>query len=91
MVTLRMDVSAVNSLLTPDRAPPEKFKNSSDPERIRLTQSRQAASLVTDSGAWDALGEQRKADYFAEISSRNPGTPVLGNLGFTVEPRNDHG
>jgi len=34
---------------------------------------------VIDSGAWDALGEQRKADYFAEMSSRNParriGTP----------------
>ena len=27
---------------------------------------------VIDSGAWDALGEQGKADYFAGISSRNP-------------------
>jgi NAD(P)-dependent dehydrogenase (short-subunit alcohol dehydrogenase family) len=27
---------------------------------------------VIDTGAWDALGEHRKADYFAEISARNP-------------------
>lgn len=27
---------------------------------------------VIDTGAWDAFGEQRKADYFADISSRNP-------------------
>jgi NAD(P)-dependent dehydrogenase (short-subunit alcohol dehydrogenase family) len=34
---------------------------------------------VIDSGAWDAFGEQGKADYFADISARNParriGTP----------------
>jgi NAD(P)-dependent dehydrogenase (short-subunit alcohol dehydrogenase family) len=34
---------------------------------------------VIDTGAWDALGEQGKADYFANISARNParriGTP----------------
>jgi NAD(P)-dependent dehydrogenase (short-subunit alcohol dehydrogenase family) len=34
---------------------------------------------VIDTGAWDALGEQGKADYFAGISARNParriGTP----------------
>jgi NAD(P)-dependent dehydrogenase (short-subunit alcohol dehydrogenase family) len=27
---------------------------------------------VIDTGAWDALGEQGKADYFAAMSSRNP-------------------
>ncbi|MBO0850126.1 MAG: SDR family oxidoreductase [Pseudonocardia sp.] len=27
---------------------------------------------VIDTGAWDALGEQRKADYFADMSVRNP-------------------
>jgi len=27
---------------------------------------------VIDTGAWDALGERRKADYFADISARNP-------------------
>jgi NAD(P)-dependent dehydrogenase (short-subunit alcohol dehydrogenase family) len=27
---------------------------------------------VIDTGAWDALGERGKADYFANISSRNP-------------------
>jgi NAD(P)-dependent dehydrogenase (short-subunit alcohol dehydrogenase family) len=27
---------------------------------------------VIDTGAWDAFGEQGKADYFAGISSRNP-------------------
>ena len=27
---------------------------------------------VIDSGAWDAFGEQGKADYFAGISARNP-------------------
>jgi NAD(P)-dependent dehydrogenase (short-subunit alcohol dehydrogenase family) len=27
---------------------------------------------VVDTGAWDALGEQGKADYFADISGRNP-------------------
>ena len=27
---------------------------------------------VIDTGAWDALGEQGKADYFAGISARNP-------------------
>jgi NAD(P)-dependent dehydrogenase (short-subunit alcohol dehydrogenase family) len=34
---------------------------------------------VIDSGAWDDFGEQGKADYFADISARNParriGTP----------------
>jgi NAD(P)-dependent dehydrogenase (short-subunit alcohol dehydrogenase family) len=34
---------------------------------------------VIDTGAWDALGEQGKADYFADMSARNParriGTP----------------
>jgi len=34
---------------------------------------------VIDTGAWDALGEKGKADYFADISTRNParriGTP----------------
>jgi NAD(P)-dependent dehydrogenase (short-subunit alcohol dehydrogenase family) len=27
---------------------------------------------VVDTGAWDAFGEQGKADYFADISARNP-------------------
>jgi NAD(P)-dependent dehydrogenase (short-subunit alcohol dehydrogenase family) len=27
---------------------------------------------VVDTGAWDALGEQGKANYFADISARNP-------------------
>jgi NAD(P)-dependent dehydrogenase (short-subunit alcohol dehydrogenase family) len=27
---------------------------------------------VIDTGAWDALGDQGKADYFADISARNP-------------------
>ena len=27
---------------------------------------------VIDTGAWDAFGEQGKADYFADISTRNP-------------------
>jgi NAD(P)-dependent dehydrogenase (short-subunit alcohol dehydrogenase family) len=27
---------------------------------------------VVDTGAWDALGTQGKADYFADISARNP-------------------
>ena len=27
---------------------------------------------VVDTGAWDALGEQGKADYFADIIARNP-------------------
>jgi NAD(P)-dependent dehydrogenase (short-subunit alcohol dehydrogenase family) len=27
---------------------------------------------VIDTGAWDVLGEQRKADYFAGMSARNP-------------------
>ena len=27
---------------------------------------------VIDTGAWDALGEQGKADYFAEMTARNP-------------------
>lgn len=27
---------------------------------------------VIDTGAWDAFGEQGKAEYFADISSRNP-------------------
>jgi NAD(P)-dependent dehydrogenase (short-subunit alcohol dehydrogenase family) len=35
---------------------------------------------VIDSGAWDAFGPQGKADYFADISSRNP----AGRIG-TIE------
>jgi NAD(P)-dependent dehydrogenase (short-subunit alcohol dehydrogenase family) len=35
---------------------------------------------VIDTGAWDAFGEQGKADYFAGISSRNP----AGRIG-TIE------
>ncbi|MFD0533453.1 SDR family oxidoreductase [Actinomadura luteofluorescens] len=31
---------------------------------------------VIDTGAWDALGEQGKADYFAEMSARNPARRV---------------
>lgn len=27
---------------------------------------------VIDTGAWDALGEDRKADYFSDMSTRNP-------------------
>ena len=27
---------------------------------------------MIDTGAWDVLGEQGKADYFAEMSARNP-------------------
>jgi hypothetical protein len=27
---------------------------------------------VIDTGAWDALGEQGKAEYFASMSARNP-------------------
>ncbi|MZD05214.1 SDR family oxidoreductase, partial [Streptomyces sp. SID5785] len=27
---------------------------------------------VIDTGAWDALGDQEKADYFAEVATRNP-------------------
>jgi NAD(P)-dependent dehydrogenase (short-subunit alcohol dehydrogenase family) len=27
---------------------------------------------VIDTGAWDAFGEKGKADYFADISTRNP-------------------
>lgn len=27
---------------------------------------------LIDTGAWDALGAQRKADYFADMSARNP-------------------
>lgn len=27
---------------------------------------------VVDTGAWDALGQQGKADYFADVSARNP-------------------
>ena len=37
------------------------------------------AAVEIDTGAWDALGEQGKGDYFAAISARNParriGTP----------------
>jgi NAD(P)-dependent dehydrogenase (short-subunit alcohol dehydrogenase family) len=32
---------------------------------------------VIDTGAWDALGEQGKADYFEDISARNP----VGRIG----------
>jgi NAD(P)-dependent dehydrogenase (short-subunit alcohol dehydrogenase family) len=35
---------------------------------------------VIDTGAWDAFGPQAKADYFADISSRNP----AGRIG-TIE------
>ena len=28
-----------------------------------------------DSGAWDALVEQGKVDYFADMTARNPGLP----------------
>jgi NAD(P)-dependent dehydrogenase (short-subunit alcohol dehydrogenase family) len=35
---------------------------------------------VIDTGAWDAFGDQGKADYFADISSRNP----AGRIG-TIE------
>ena len=34
---------------------------------------------VVDTGAWDALGEQAKADYFADMSARNP----AGRIGTT--------
>jgi len=34
---------------------------------------------VIDTGAWDAFGDQGKADYFADISSRNP----AGRIGST--------
>src|SRR5690242_12082887 len=38
---------------------------------------------VIDTGAWDAFGEQGKADYFADISARNParriGTPTTSH------------
>lgn len=34
---------------------------------------------VIDTGAWDAFGEQGKADYFADISARNP----TGRIGTT--------
>jgi NAD(P)-dependent dehydrogenase (short-subunit alcohol dehydrogenase family) len=33
---------------------------------------------VIDTGAWDALGEQGKADYFADVTARNP-VRRLGN------------
>ena len=37
------------------------------------------SGLARAVGAWDAFGEQGKADYFADISARNPvrriGTP----------------
>ncbi|HXW46662.1 MAG TPA: SDR family oxidoreductase, partial [Streptosporangiaceae bacterium] len=35
---------------------------------------------VVDTGAWDEFGEKRKAEYFADISARNP----VGRIG-TVE------
>src|SRR6185312_9216068 len=31
---------------------------------------------VIDTGAWDALGAQGKADYFAGMSARNPARPI---------------
>ncbi len=34
---------------------------------------------IIDTGAWDAFGDQGKADYFADISSRNP----AGRIGST--------
>jgi NAD(P)-dependent dehydrogenase (short-subunit alcohol dehydrogenase family) len=36
---------------------------------------------VIDTGAWDAFGEQGKADYFANISTRNP----AGRIGTTQD------
>ena len=27
---------------------------------------------MIDTGAWDGLGEQGKADYFADVTARNP-------------------
>ncbi|HEY1919071.1 MAG TPA: SDR family oxidoreductase [Streptosporangiaceae bacterium] len=36
---------------------------------------------VIDTGAWDAFGEQGKADYFADISARNP----AGRIGTTQD------
>ena len=33
---------------------------------------------VIDTGAWDALGEQGKADYFADMAARNPARRVGG-------------
>lgn len=45
---------------------------------------------IIDTGAWDALGEQGKADYFADMSARNParriGTPddVAGTVLYAL-------
>ncbi|WP_330284595.1 SDR family oxidoreductase [Streptomyces sp. NBC_00588] len=39
---------------------------------------------VIDTGAWDALGEQGKADYFADIGARNP----AGRIGTTDDIAN---
>lgn len=39
---------------------------------LRRRSRRSHSPSVIDTGAWDAFGEQGKADYFADISSRNP-------------------
>ncbi len=39
---------------------------------------------VIDTGAWDAFGEQGKADYFTEMSTRNP----AGRIGTTDDIAN---
>jgi NAD(P)-dependent dehydrogenase (short-subunit alcohol dehydrogenase family) len=48
---------------------------------------------VIDTGAWDAFGEQGKADYFAGISARNParriGTPEEIAQGVLFAMTND--
>ena len=36
---------------------------------------------VIDTGAWDALGEEGKAGYFAEVAARNP----VGRIGMVEE------
>jgi NAD(P)-dependent dehydrogenase (short-subunit alcohol dehydrogenase family) len=39
---------------------------------------------VVDTGAWDALGEQGKADYFATTSARNP-VRRIGTIGDVAD------
>jgi NAD(P)-dependent dehydrogenase (short-subunit alcohol dehydrogenase family) len=39
---------------------------------------------VIDTGAWDAFGDQGKADYFADIKARNP----VGRIGTTDDIAN---
>lgn len=34
--------------------------------------ARSISTCVVDTGAWDALGEHGKAEYFAGINARNP-------------------